>query len=336
VVTASSDRTIKTWNTEDGVDGSRIISVPSTAESVVFSPGGTLVATGTDNVVRICNSVTGKLIRDISTSMNGKNLTNNRTISFSENSSIMLTAGGSSSACLWSVETGKLVTSLNGHTDEVTCAVYSANGRIIATGSHDGQVILWDNHTCKPVRTFNERSGAVTDVKFSTDSKRIACVTEDGAVRIWSIANSKSFKSLKDPQGIRVVKIAFSPVGNSLVTGSRNGTMRIWDINNGKLIRTIDAFREWITSIRFSTDGSRLLASSKGTENIVRLWDWTTCSELLTLRGHSDFVNDTAISPDGTQIASAGSDNCIRIWSSSPLPGRNKKPGTSGNIARNR
>jgi len=325
VVTASSDRTIKTWNTEEGVDGSRIIPVRSTAESVVFSPGGTLVATGTEKEIIISDSATGKQISTITTSKNGKNVTNNRTISFSENSDRILTAGGSAIACIWSLETGKWITSLDSNKGEVTCATYSPNNSMIATGNTNKKVVLWDSKTCVVIKTFNGHTGPVTDVQFSPDGKKIASASEDGNARVWNTDGSPSSIIFTHPPGTKLVKLAFSPDGNYLVTGSRNGTMRVWDMNTGKLHNTVDAFREWITSIKFSSDGSRLLASCKGTENIVRLWDWATCSELLTLRGHTDFVNDTAFSPDGTKIASAGSDNCIRIWSSTPLPNQQKK-----------
>jgi WD40 repeat protein len=61
---------------------------------------------------------------------------------------------------------------------------------------------------------------------------------------------------------------------------------------------------------------------------IVVVWDALTGKHIYTYRGHADFypghytagqsVNSVAWSPNGTQIASGGSDSTVQVWPDHP------------------
>src|SRR5438477_857737 len=67
-----------------------------------------------------------------------------------------------------------------------------------------------------------------------------------------------------------------------------------------------------VFGLTFSPDGQTLATASF--DNTVKLWDFTTGKEKMTLKGHTAPVYAVVYNPDGTLLATAGQDNSIRIW----------------------
>ncbi|MEK8019583.1 MAG: NB-ARC domain-containing protein [Candidatus Parabeggiatoa sp.] len=69
-----------------------------------------------------------------------------------------------------------------------------------------------------------------------------------------------------------------------------------------------------ILSVTFSPDG-KILATG-ATNGEIRLWQVTNSSPILTLQGHSDWIQSIAFSPDGQMIASGSDDRTVKLWDS--------------------
>jgi WD40 repeat protein len=63
--------------------------------------------------------------------------------SFSTDSSRFVTYSGSI-ARIWNAETGKALSTLSGHADDITYAEFSPDGRFVITISRDKTARLWD------------------------------------------------------------------------------------------------------------------------------------------------------------------------------------------------
>lgn len=69
---------------------------------------------------------------------------------------------------------------------------------------------------------------------------------------------------------------------------------------------------DWTTSVSFSPDGSKLLAVTKDS-NQVLLWDCSTGNLLNTIKGHSGRINSARFSDDGSRFIVASDDGYARI-----------------------
>jgi len=62
----------------------------------------------------------------------------------------------------------------------------------------------------------------------------------------------------------------------------------------------------------FSPDGKRVATASG--DKTAKVWDAASGQALLTLRGHSSYVQDVAFSPDGKRLATASGDKTVKVW----------------------
>jgi WD40 repeat protein len=127
-------------------------------------------------------------------------------------------------------------------------------------------------------------------------------------------------KNWRYPQPGNVFRLAFSPDGAWLATGSNDGEVRLWDVATGALIRTM-SHKSQIgppTSVAFSPDGTQLAAAVHDygvNANVVKFWDPATGRELRIFKGHTGEISSLAFSPDGTRLASAEvARPMVKLW----------------------
>jgi WD40 repeat protein len=100
--------------------------------------------------------------------------------------------------------------------------------------------------------------------------------------------------------GDQVDGVAFSPDGETLLTGSWDNTARIWNAIDGTLIHTLSGPTDWITSVAFSPDGTKAITG--GWDSSVIIWDTATGKEVLQVKVPTGNVTTVGFSHDGTRF----------------------------------
>src|SRR5207244_4414205 len=110
-----------------------------------------------------------------------------------------------------------------------------------------------------------------------------------------------------------VDQITFTPDGQSLIFRCEDPRPRVWQFRDSldSCLKLAGHSKEaW--ALAFSPDGT--LLASGADDNLIKIWDVKTGSELLTLTGHDQTVTSVGFLPDGNRLASVSLDHSLRLW----------------------
>jgi WD40 repeat protein len=201
----------------------------------------------------------------------------------------------------------------------------SPDGGAIAIAGFDQKVRAWDAATGDELFSIAHPS-LVPAVDWSPDGTHLVTAGWDGRARIFDRSGVK-IRTLPQAAGCLATLggerldacpafgAQFSPDGR-LVAISYFSQLRdkshvaIWAWEPNDVVRTISAPTE-TTNVAFDSSGSRLVAASASAGTV---WDVNNGTRLATLARHSAWVEDVAVSPDGSLVATASRDKTVRLF----------------------
>ena len=263
----------------------------SDVNSVVFSPDGNLLASGSVNgTIRLWNVHTGVFIKYLE----GHTKSVNSGV-FSPDGNRFMSAGVDG-VCLWDVNTGEYIEDIP---IPAVSAVFSPDGKTCAIGSETG-ISLRNAHTFQFLESLTKNIGSIGSVTFSPDANTIVSCGGNN-IHLWDAHTNQLLLTLRghtEP----VNSVVFSPTGETIASASKDRTIRLWDVNTRELSKTLMGHTDSVNSVVFSSDGETIASASN--DRTVRLWNRKTGKLLKTLSGHIENVNTVAFSPDGNTVAS--------------------------------
>ncbi|WP_433173836.1 WD40 repeat domain-containing serine/threonine protein kinase [Actinoallomurus sp. CA-150999] len=193
--------------------------------------------------------------------------------------------------------------------------VFSPDRTLLAKADLN-KIMLWDVATGRVARTFTVTAqrlngeptdGYVFSAAISPDGRTLAAAGLFRGVYVWDTSSGRSLGIHKDSPGGHV---AFSPDGRLLLTGDHPVQLRAMPA--GRVTATYDyRFGYAPGAVAFSPD-SQVLAIT--VHETIYLWNVVSQRPIITLKGHTGYIQTLAFHPRGGTLASGGDDKTIRLW----------------------
>jgi WD40 repeat protein len=270
--------------------------------SCAFSPDGRLLATTSKDGIRLWDVSTGR----ISDALAGRKSVVPHGCTFSPDGKLLAVTGSDKTARIWDVASGTEIMTFAGHKGPVYGCAFSPDGRLLATTSTDRTIKLWGVSTGKNIGTLTGHRGSVYGCAFSPDGRLLVTAGAE-TILLWDVNLGETIMTLAGHTNF-ANGCAFSPDGLLLATTSNDGT-RLTDTPTGTTTMTLGGSAQ---SCAFSPDG--LLLATASTDDVARLWDVATGTEIATVSGHSGTVMSCAFAPYGLLLATTSTDTTARLW----------------------
>lgn len=228
---ATNDGSLKLWNLKTG-KVIRTIKQDWYVKSLAFSPDGERLAIGSWNTtarnaeIEVWNARTGKLIYSFQGSPQS-----NLMVAFSPDGKTLASGNEDSTIQLWDVRAGKPIRTLN-NGEAVRAIAFGRDSKTLVSESYNQIVKIWNLQTGELISTPIKDSGIVfvNAVALHPNGRILASALggSEGTLNLFNLQTGNAINPLTGSFSV-VSSLAFTPNGQTLVSGNFDGTITFWE-----------------------------------------------------------------------------------------------------------
>lgn len=310
VVSEAADQTVRVWDLTGGDGGKVYKGRAASTLPLAFSDDGERILWGVRNgrvqfMELATDRITSKVLEDFYPRVYVR--------LYSPDGRRLVGAGEQGELALWSLETGRLIRSLNGHQDLVLSTAMDRTGLLLATGSRDGTARIWRLSDGAALASLGPHPGPVTGVAFDGTRTRVSTVSDDALLRVWDTGSARTLKIIPfRGLDVSLEGIVFDSAAAQMLTLDATSAVQIWDAATGQRRLRLRGHEAAVSAGAFAADGQ--LAVTGARDGSILVWDAAQPGSRIVLNGHRGAIVAARFDGDGQQVVTAGEDGRARIW----------------------
>jgi WD40 repeat protein len=285
--------------------------------AVALSPdGATIAAAGDDHRLRLWNARSGELLSTLEGHADWI-----RGAAFTIDGKSIASVSADHSLRLWDLATTPPLGRESGvGAGALRVVAVHPGGQQVATAGYGADLTMRELATGEAVQIYPCPCDDTGALAIAPTGRWMAAAGRNGVVRLWDLESGGVAIDLAT-DGRRIRALAFSPSGETLAAAGDGPAVRLWKLDpRAALFGVGDVATEQpelltrpgkTHAIAFASEN---LLAVGGTSDEVRLFDLTTQSPRVALRGHTGTVSSLAISRDAKQLVSGSFDTTVRVW----------------------
>ena len=276
---------------------------------LAFSPDGSQLAFGSENTSLLWET-SGKnkpiILRKHKSQLNGYP----PVFAFSPNRKMLVSGGADYTVQLWDTDTGKLLTTLTGHTSGIAALTFSPDGITLVSASADGTVLFWNAEAKNPLPIhISEHTHTQRGMAIIEDSNTLASVAYNGIITFWDLKRQRKTNLQTKWHCDLLQSLAFSPDGTKFAIAHQQ-LIHLTDLLTGRELRLTEPKDNIISAMAVSPDGKTLAIGSSGG---IHLWN-TDTGKILKMSLNRSQISTLIFSRDGKKLVSGDSQGKVQIW----------------------
>ncbi|MGE0759076.1 MAG: protein kinase [Pirellulaceae bacterium] len=193
-------------------------------DACAFAPDGSVLATASDQVVKLRSLPDGKPIADCQVHEQPI-----LSLAFSADGHYLLSSGAEPAIKIWDRKAGRLIATIRGYASEATAITVNQDCTLLATAHSDNAVRLWNVDRAELIATLTGHSEPFNGVAFSPDGQTLASISRDGTVCLWDPAMHEIRSTLQASDPSNSVQPVWTPDGRTLaVHCDHDNKLQIW------------------------------------------------------------------------------------------------------------
>ncbi len=180
----------------------------------------------------------------------------------------------------------------------------------VAIGDLYGSINVY-NQSLSLINSFDAHNSGILRIKQSPFKiEYVATASFDKTVKVWNQISNWQLLQTYTGHFDQVFGLEFLNK-DTIASGSTDGQIHLWSISKNVTLKIIST-NSSVRCLSLLSNGFHLATGL--TNSNINIYDIYSGSLVLTLRGHTEQVNDLVLVSNGNLLASSSDDTSIRVW----------------------